>query len=129
MKFGDTMRCICGGTIRSYEFDPGDMAWVHLCKGFTPCTEAAPADEQVPDHDDEIAEAGRKFKAAQVEVERAREEMAQVGDRLDRLNRNLLTANTVRRATLVQVWDRLIDAGHVAAAQIVTRMIESRDWS
>lgn len=129
MKFGDTMRCICGGIIRQYEFDPDDTAWIHLSKGLTPCTEAAPVDDQVPDHDDEIMKAGHKFKVAQIEVERAREEMAQVGDRLDRLNRNLLTANTVRRATLVQVWDRLIDAGHVAAAQTVTRMIESRDWS
>ena len=49
----------------------------------------------------------------------------QRSERLRKLDAALVSPATVRRATLNQVWDRLLEAGDLSGAAIVMKMIHA----
>ncbi len=58
--------------------------------------------------------------------------MDKVAERMAHLDEMIAAPNDIRRATLHQVWDKLMDAGNITGAQLVTRLVgnlSEGDWS
>lgn len=70
------------------------------------------------------AEVGPGLDRAAIEMSALRQQMNDVDASLSRMEARLTAPAVVRRATLNQVWDRLVDEGQLAAAQIVMNMIK-----
>lgn len=71
-----------------------------------------------------VTEAGERWRQAGEDMRAMRAALDAVDERMRKLDTELTKPSVVRRATLNQVWDRLLDAGHLAAAREVMKMIE-----
>lgn len=119
----------CDGYPVVYQNYQGANFCVHCANGFpAPVSDdqAAPVPDGQPDRKDLMAEwdrVGKRLEAAQADMRQMREQFDSVDRRLAALDRHLTSPATVRRATLNQVWDRLVDKGEMQAAAIVMDMI------
>lgn len=128
-----TAICICGNGIT---WNPDEQDWDHVdafaavLRAGDACTQALPAGA-VPTQvdrkllDDRLTEVNTGMAAAARDMAAIREALDETDHRMRELHARLLSPSTVRRATLNQVWDRLVDAGHLSAASIVMTMIKN----
>jgi hypothetical protein len=70
-----------------------------------------------------LEENNYRLKSAGDDMQQLREQLDAIDNRMAKLDADLTRPSVVRRATLNQVWDRLIDQGHMAAASVVMKMI------
>lgn len=137
MSGTDIERCVCGAEIRDFNAEwqddlPVDERWPmwgHVPGSDTRCTKARRVADIFPDRDlitrtaTQMAELGNRTRQARGEFERFQSLLAEVKDEAESLRRQLDQPDTIRRATLNQVWDKLVDRNEIAAAQIVRDMI------
>lgn len=129
-------RCICGDPIQLMDEDVPDW-WIHSPGSNTPCLDAVPAKLTIASQgrkelSERMAETGEKLAKAGDEIKALREQAEAVAARLEALDAGVMDPITVRKATLNQVWDKLMDAGNITGAQLVMRMIGTNfegDWS
>ncbi|QBZ73528.1 hypothetical protein SEA_MISCHIEF19_43 [Streptomyces phage Mischief19] len=85
------------------------------------------AAEQRREFTERMAETGRGLERAGAEIAELKAAADDVARRMEALD-NLMQQNvSTRRLTLNQVWWRLTDAGHLEAANLVGRMIDTAD--
>ena len=118
--------CTCGEPIFLLDVqDPG--SWMHTIEGpGTACLEPGPATQSTPDRRDladRLAETGRKLAETGREVREMKAATEDVLNRLQALDMAMQAPAIVRRITLNEVWDALMDENQITAAQIVMRMI------
>jgi len=119
--------CLCGQPL-DLMTDDGESWWAHGEDVPSPCTTPAPAAGMPTQRDrHELAQllrdnTGRLMKAGH-DMAGIREALDAVDARMRKLDAQLTSPSTVRRATLNQVWDRLLEAGQLEAATIVMKMI------
>ena len=130
------VRCVCGGPIEPMESDTDDPAWTHVfpeqaaLRVGSKCTDAIPAagmptKQDRTDLHTNLARVGSGLAEAGREMAEVRAAMDAVDERLRKLDAALISPATVRRATLNQVWDRLLEAGDLSGAAIVMKMINA----
>jgi hypothetical protein len=129
--------CICGEPIE--QVDPEDEPgwWTHRMGTKTPCTEPQPVKRTLASQgrkqlSERLADTGRKLDKAGDEIRDLKAKADAVAARLEALDAQVMSPATVRRATLNQVWDKLMDAGNITGAQEVMKMIGKLgegDWS
>lgn len=127
-------KCICGDPIELMETEPGEDAWwVHVSYN-TPCTDAAPASDTIRQQDradlaKHFAETGARLAKAGEEIRDLKATADAVARRLEALDAMATSPAAVRRASLLSVWDRLMDKGDITGAQVVMQMIDmGGDW-
>lgn len=134
----DTPVCICGDPIERLDDDTDATPWwIHSPGSNTPCLDAIPAKRTLASQgrkqlSEQMADTGERLAKAGDEIRALREQADAVAARLDRLDAGVMDPITVRKATLNQVWDKLMDAGNITGAQLVMRMIGTNwegDWS
>lgn len=79
-----------------------------------------------------LAETGERLKTAGAELAELKAKADAVLIRLEILDAGVLDPDVVRRATLLQVWDRMTDENNATGAQAVMKMIDrlnAGDWS
>jgi hypothetical protein len=129
--------CICGEPL--YRVDPEDDPdwWIHRLGVRTPCTDPRPMN-QTPfdggrrDLSEQLPGIGVKLTKVSSEIRALREKADLVAERLAALDAEVMSPSTVRRATLNQVWDRLVESGNITGAQLVQQMLSQLsegDWS
>lgn len=125
------VQCVCGTPIEPMDEDTTYPDWTHVYGVSTgKCKDAIPA-AGMPTKADRaelngrlsivgagLAEAGREMAEMRVALDA-------VDARMAKLDAQLTSPATVRRATLNQVWDRLLDVGDLAGAAIVMKMISA----
>lgn len=120
--------CVCGLPLVPLDDDRDHPMWTHA--GHAPkCRNAIPAagmptkfdradlHHKLADNSEKLAQAGQEMAAL-------RATMDEVDARMARLDAQLTSPSVVRRATLNQVWDKLVDEGHMGAAATVMKMIQ-----
>jgi hypothetical protein len=130
------VQCVCGAPIEPLDECTEYPDWKHVSpfeasiRVGGKCTDAIPA-AGMPTKADR-AELTNRLSIVDAGLTEAGREMAQVREALDavdermrKLGKQLTSPATVRRATLNQVWDRLLDAGDLAGAAIVMKMIKA----
>lgn len=131
-------KCICGGELVQLETEPGEAPWwTHVwgAPDGSPCVDAAPVCDTVRKQDranlaEHFADTGKRLAKAGEEIKELKAKADDVLARLEALDAANTKPEAVRRATLNQVWDKLIDAGNITGAQLVMRMIgQPGDWS
>lgn len=125
----DTPRCTCGARVDLGVDSDGNSFLVHVYAGNDGCTVAQlnghePTPQQREDLQAEWARVGTGLNKAGQEMREMRAALDAVDERMRKLDAELTKPSVVRRATLNQVWDKLLDAGHLAAAREVMKMIE-----
>lgn len=122
-------RCTCGARVDLGIDSDGNSFLVHVYAGNNGCTvaqlnghESTP--QQREDLQAEWSRVGAGLDKASQEMREMRAALDAVDERMRKLDAELTKPSVVRRATLNQVWDRLLDAGHLAAAREVMKMIE-----
>jgi hypothetical protein len=120
--------CICGANLVPLDDDRLYPQWTHQSLGNEGCKEAVPA-AGMPTQQDraelalKLEENNHRLKSAGDDMQQLREQLDAIDNRMAKLDADLTRPSVVRRATLNQVWDRLIDQGHMAAASVVMKMI------
>ncbi|AKA61701.1 hypothetical protein SEA_YDN12_34 [Streptomyces phage YDN12] len=123
------VQCVCGAPIEPLDEDTTYPGWTHVFGVSTgKCTDAIPAAGMPTKADREgldaaLARTGAGLAEAGREMAEMRAALDAVDARMAKLDAQLTSPATVRRATLNQVWDRLIDAGDLTGAAIVMKMI------
>lgn len=128
-------RCICGDPIQLLDDEPN--LWIHAPGSDTPCLDPAPAKLTIAKQGREdlaqrLTESGANLAKAGADIADLRAKADATLRRLEALDAQIMDPETVRRATLNQVWDKLTDSGNIAGATIVMRMIGNMsegDWS
>lgn len=131
--------CICGGELVDMDADEPDSTtpwWTHKRPG-GPCLDAVPASETIksqgrPGLSRQLTETGDRLTKAADEIRALREKADAVAARLEALDNTAMNPAQVRRATLMQVWDKLMDQGNITGAQLVMKMhgaTAEGDWS
>ena len=120
--------CTCGLPLVAMDASAADPVWIHRINAAA-CKEPVPATGLPTKADRELlsqqwAEVGPGLDRAAIEMSALRQQMNDVDASLARMEARLTTPAVVRRATLNQVWDRLVDSGEMAAARIVMDMIK-----
>lgn len=120
--------CICGLQIVAMDASAADPVWIHRVNT-TSCKEPAPSAWTVTKYEreqlsEQWADVGPGLDRAAIEMAALRQQMSDVDASLTRMEARLIAPAVVRRATLNQVWDRLVDDGEMAAARIVMDMIK-----
>lgn len=129
--------CICGEQIKLMDEEVDPTWWVHVPGSGTPCMDAVPVKRTLAAQgrkalSEKLADTGKRLDLAGDEIRELKAQADAVLARLEALDAGVMDPATVRRATLNQVWDKLIDAGNITGAQVVMRMIGSLsegDWS
>lgn len=130
--------CVCGDAIQLLDTEPGEAPWwIHVPGSDTPCTDAVPvrrtlASQGRTDLSRKLADTGERLAKAGDEIRDLKAKTDDVLARLEKLDQAHLEPNAVRRATLNQVWDKLMDQGNITGATLVMRMISNLsegDWS
>jgi hypothetical protein len=129
--------CICGEPIE--QVDPEDEPgwWTHRMGAKTPCTDPQPVKRTLASQgrkqlSERLADTGKRLDKAGEEIRELKAKADEVAARLEAMDRAHLEPAAVRRATLNQVWDKLMDAGNITGAQEVMKMIGKLgegDWS
>lgn len=130
--------CICGEQIEQVDADDDDPTWwTHVRPGVTPCMDAVPVKRTLAAQgrkalSEKLADTGTRLDKAAQEIRDLKAKADAVARRLEALDAGIMQPAVVRRATLNQAWDKLIDAGDIVGAQVIMRMISSLpegDWS
>lgn len=129
--------CICGNPIQLMDEEVDPTWWVHSPGSDTPCMDAVPVKRTLAAQgrkalSEKLADTGQRLDKAGQEIRDLKAKADDVARRLEALDAGVMEPATVRRATLNQVWDKLMDAGNLTGAQLVMRMISSLpegDWS
>lgn len=130
------VQCVCGAPIEPLDDDREYPDWKHVfpfeasIRPDGKCTDAIPAAGMPTKADREsldaaMARTGAGLAEAGREMAEMRAALDAVDERMRKLDAQLTSPATVRRATLNQVWDRLLDAGDLAGAAIVMKMIKA----
>lgn len=127
--------CICGDPIQLLDDEPN--LWIHAPGSDTPCLDPAPAKLTIAkqgrgDLTQRLTESGANLAKAGADIADLRAKADATLRRLEALDAQIMDPETVRRATLNQVWDKLTDSGNIAGATVVMRMIGNMsegDWS
>ncbi len=72
-----------------------------------------------------LANHGKALEGAGHEMAQLRYAFDDIDKRMIAMQAALTRPSVVRRATLNQVWDRLIDEGHVQAALVIAKMLKN----
>lgn len=128
--------CICGDPIQLMD-DDDPTSWIHVPGSDTPCTDPIPVKRTLAAQgrkslSERLAEQGARMEKAGQEIRDLKAKADDVLARLEALDKAHLEPAAVRRATLNQVWDKLMDAGNITGATLVMRMIgnlSDGDWS
>lgn len=119
---------VCGLTLVPLDDDREYPEWMHenVTQG---CSNPVPAAGAPTKADRELlsaqwAEVGPGLDRAAIEMSALRQQMNDVDASLSRMEARLIAPAVVRRATLNQLWDRLVDSGEMTAARIVMDMIK-----
>lgn len=129
--------CICGANLVPLDDDTEYPMWVHEpftglnCKTPVPAA-GMPTKADRRDLSILMDQTGQRLAQAGDEIRALKAQADATLRRLEALDQAHLAPERVRRATLNQVWDRLVDEGQMGAAAIVMRMIGSTnegDWS
>lgn len=129
--------CVCGEQIEQVDAEDDPTWWTHVRPGATPCTDAVPVKRTLAAQgrkalSEKLADTGKRLDRAGGEIRELKAQADAVLARLEALDAGVMDPATVRRATLNQVWDKLIDAGNIRGAEVVMRMIgnlSDGDWS
>lgn len=123
------IKCVCGAAIEPLDDDTDYPMWSHVfgvssgkCRDAIPAA-GMPTKQDRADLDTNLARMGAGLAEAGREMAEMRAAMDAVDARMKKLDEQLTSPATVRRATLNQVWYRLIDAGDLSGAAIVMKMI------
>lgn len=122
------VECVCGLPIVALDNDREYPVWTHVSS--SGCPDAIPAAgvpttiERAQQHL-AMSEMNGRLKDAGEEMSVMREALDAIDEQMRKLDAQLTSPATVRRATLNQVWDRLVDAGHIGAASVVMKMIKN----
>ncbi len=130
------VQCVCGAPIEPMDEDTEYPMWTHVfpaqaaLRSGSKCTDAIPAAGMPTKADREsldvaLARTGAGLAEAGREMAEMRAALDAVDERMRKLDAQLTSPATVRRATLNQVWDRLRDAGDLTGAAIVMKMINA----
>jgi len=130
------VQCVCGAPIELMDGDTEYPVWTHVfpaqaaLRAGSKCTDAIPAagmptKQDRANLDTALARTGAGLAEAGREMAELREALDSVDERMRKLDAQLTSPATVRRATLNQVWDRLLDAGDLTGAAIVMKMINA----
>lgn len=124
----DTPRCTCGAPVQLVTDEDGTFL-VHVILGNGGCTDARlsshePTPKDRTDLQAEWDRVGAGLDKAGQEMREMRAALDAVDERMRKLDAELTKPSVVRRATLNQVWDKLLDAGQLEAARVVMKMIE-----
>uniref|UniRef100_A0AAU7GWV1 C2H2-type domain-containing protein n=1 Tax=Streptomyces phage Geonosis TaxID=3158856 RepID=A0AAU7GWV1_9CAUD len=130
------VQCVCGAPIEPLDKSTEHPDWTHVfpaqaaLRSGSKCTDAIPAAGMPTKADREsldvaLARTGAGLAVAGREMAEMRAALDNVDERMRKLNAQLTSPATVRRATLNQVWDRLLDAGDLTGAAIVMKMIKA----
>lgn len=121
------VQCVCGAPIEPLDEDTTYPDWTHVFP-MPKCRDAIPA-AGMPTKADR-AELTAEWTRVGDGLDKAGREMAELRASLDavdakmaKMDAALTSPATVRRATLNQVWDKLLDAGDLTGAAIVMKMI------
>lgn len=128
--------CVCGEKIEQVDAEDDPLWWTHVRPG-APCTDAIPVKRTLASQgrkalSEKLADTGKLLGRAGDEIRELKAQANAVLARLEALDAGVMDPATVRRATLNQVWDKLIDAGNIRGAEVVMRMIgnlSDGDWS
>lgn len=123
------VQCVCGAPIEPLDESTEYPDWTHVFP-MPKCRDAIPAAGMPTKADrmmlsDQWGRVGDKLGQAGREMAEMRAALDAVDERMRKLDAQLTSPATVRRATLNQVWDRLLDAGDLAGAAIVMKMIKA----
>jgi hypothetical protein len=129
--------CICGEPIEQPDADEDPTWWTHRMGAKTPCTEPMPVKRTLAAQGrtsltERLADTGKRLDKAGDEIRDLKAKADAVLARLEALDAQAMSPQVVRRATLNQVWDKLMDAGNITGAQEVMKMIgrlSEGDWS
>lgn len=122
-------RCVCGARVSlDSSVDEGTYL-AHVFGGNKGCTDPRLANNEPTPQDRAALQAtwdrvGKGLDRAGKDMAEMRAALDAVDERMRKLDAELTKPSVVRRATLNQVWDRLLEAGHLAAAREVMKMIE-----
>lgn len=130
------VQCVCGAPIEPMDEDTTYPDWTHVfpdqaaLRSGSKCTTAIPAagmptKADRADLDTKLSQVGAGLDVAGREMADMRAALDAVDARMAKLDAQLISPATVRRATLNQVWDRLLDAGDMVGAAIVMKMISA----
>ena len=128
--FGPTAQvpCVCGLPLAVVDADTDQPWWTHKFPA-PRCFNAVPAAGMPTRKDREVLTAQLTTMDAGLlavgrDLQDLRHALDDVDEAVKALNAQLISPSVVRRATLNQVWDRLVDEGHMAAAAMVMKMIQ-----
>jgi hypothetical protein len=121
--------CVCGMTLIPLDDDREYPEWMHKQVTFS-CSQAVPAAGMPTKTDrkqlsDQWSAVGPGLDRAAGELAELRAQLDSVDQTMARMEARLTAPSVVRRATLNQVWDRLVDDGQMTAAAIVMKMIKN----
>ncbi len=132
-------KCICGAELVQLDTEPGEpLWWTHVWGKPDPaqCIDAAPVCETVHAQDrvnlnERLAESGARLGLVGLELAALRRQADKVVAQLEAMDSAAIHPEAVRRATLLQVVDKLLDAGNIGGSQMVMRMVGhgKGDWS
>lgn len=131
-----TERCVCGAAVQDLmaaaneDLPPEDRhsAWVHVPGSDTRCI-AVRLVSQLDEHKlavasaEQLAELSNRTRRAAGELERFQSALAELADEARDLHRSLDMPMAIRRATLRQVWHRMLSAGCLDGANLVREMM------
>lgn len=142
----DTKRCVCGAPIEDMmavgnaDLAPEDQVhhWIHSPGSDTRCLDARPDRQDGANREarEALSADMQKMHSALNNAEGRMHDMArtvaEATKALNGLGRALDAVRHERRATLNQVWDKLIEQGDMVGANIVRNMVKAHnrgDWS
>lgn len=135
------LHCACGAPIEDMMGErPADIGpehwtpiWVHRKDSTTPCINPRPIENLLPERQDR-ARLSDEMRKLHGDVNRAadamrvmRDAVREFGAQLDGMSAMLDAVHRTRRATINQVWDKLIESGEVGAAKLVREMLKAHD--
>lgn len=141
-----TKRCVCGNELKDMLAGSGDDLpaedraqpyWVHV-NAAPRCTTPAPLDQVFPgkayrdDLSSTVVDMHRGLNHAGNRFHELAEATRETVQAIEAMSRLIDRPRDIRRATLNQVWDKLVEQGHMAAAQVVRDMVKAHDtgdWS
>lgn len=128
--------CVCGERIVLVDPEDDPTWWTHADGAKTPCLDAVPVKRTLASQGrtsltKKLADTGKRLDKAGAEIRELKAKADDIAARLERMDRAHLEPAAVRRATLNQVWDKMIDQGNITGAQLVMRLLgqEPGDWS
>lgn len=131
-------RCICGAAMRDI-MAPANVdlpvedrrhVWAHVHGSDTRCTDPRRISDMIPDQDmirgtaKLMANLRDRTRRAAGELENVSSAVAELSEAINYLRSDLDKPETIRRATLMEVWAELVGIGDLAGARLVRDMLK-----